>query len=243
MTRLYMEEALKHFGLSEKEVKVYLALLELGQSTAPKIAKKAGVKHPTTYVILDELRKKGLLTEIPKKSKSLFTAQSPETLLAARKEANEEIRLKMPEILALYNAKAEKPKVRFYQGEKEILELYKEIFSENEVWFIASIGSIPETLMPAIHRHIQKAFTNKTRIREIEEDDPISRDFRKKYESEFYSIKTAPHDFKLPSDNAIYGNKIALLSYKTEPMAVVVESEDVVKTYRSLFEMAWRSME
>lgn len=238
-----MDDILKHFGLSEKEAQVYLALLELGESTAPAISKKAGVKHPTTYVILDELRKKGLLTEIPKKSKSLYTAKSPEVLLAARKEANEEIRQAMPEILALYNAKAEKPKVRFYQGEAEMLSLYKEIFSENEIWFIASIGSIPETLMPHIHRHIQRASIHKTRIREIQNDDPVSQDFRKRYESEFYQIKTAPKDFALPTDNALYGNKIAIFSYKSDSMAVVIESEDVVKTYRSLFEMAWQSIE
>lgn len=238
-----MEEALKHFGLSEKEAKVYLALLELGQNTAPKIAKKANVKHPTTYVILDELRKKGLLTEIPKKSKSLYTAKSPEVLLAARKEANEEIRQTMPEILALYNAKAEKPKVRFYQGEREILDLYKEIFSEKEILFVASIGAIPESLMGSIHRHITRANQMKTVIREIEQDDPVSRGFRKQYESESYRIKTAPKNFELPSDNAIYGNKIAIFSYKNEPMAVIVESEDVVKTYRSLFEMAWQSIQ
>src|SRR5665647_1028350 len=114
-----MDEVLKHFGLSEKEAKVYLALLELGTCTAPAIAKKAEVKHPTTYVILDELRKKGLLTEMPKKSKSLYTAKSPEVLLAARREANQEIRDRMPEIMALDNAKAEKPKIRFYSGERE----------------------------------------------------------------------------------------------------------------------------
>ncbi len=237
-----MDEVLKHFGLSEKEAKVYLALLELGTSTAPAISKKAGVKHPTTYVVLDELRKKGLLTEIPKKSKSLYTAKSPDTLLAARKEANEEIRQAMPEILALYNAKAEKPKVRFYQGERDILDLYKEIFAENEIWFITSISSIPQNLMKNIHHHMIEGERRKTVIREIQQDDPVSQNFKKQYAREFYTVKTAPKNFELPTDNALYANKIAIFSYKGAGMAVVIESEDVVKTYRSLFEMAWQSI-
>lgn len=236
------KEVLQHFGLNEKQASIYLALLELGVASAPTISKKSGVKRPTTYVILQELRQKGLLTEMPKKSKTLYIAKSPEVLLATRKEQNEEIRITMPEILALYNAKAEKPRVRFYQGEREINELYAEIFYEKEIWFVASIGSIPENLMKCIHKYIARAAQKKTSIREIQMDDPISRDFRKQYESECYQIKTAPKNFDLPSDNAIYGNKIAIFSYKSEPMAVVIESEDVVKTYRSLFEMAWNSI-
>lgn len=238
-----IKESLQHFGLNEKQASIYLALLELGTASAPTISKKSGVKRPTTYVILQELRQKGLLTEMPKKSKTLYMAKPPEVLLATRKEQNEEIRIAMPEILALYNAKAEKPKVRFYQGEREINELYEEIFREKEIWFVASIGSIPENLLKSIHRYIARAKQEKTLVREIQMDDLVSRSFRKQYESETYQIKTAPKNFELPSDNAIYGNKIAIFSYKNELMGVVIESEDVVKTYRSLFEMAWNSIE
>lgn len=238
------EIALQHFGLNKKQASIYLALLELGQSSAPTISKKSGVKRPTTYVILQELRQRGLLTEIPKKSKTLYTAKSPEMLLAERKEQNEEIRIAMPEILALYNAKSEKPKVRFYQGEREVLDLYhKEIFQEKEILFIASIESIPENIMGSIVRHIPKIQKGEIVIREIQQGDPVSQAFKKKYANEFWTIKTAPEEFQLPTDNAIYGNKIAIFSYKSEPMAVVIESEDVAKTYRSLFEMAWSSIQ
>lgn len=237
-----IKETLQHFGLNEKQASIYLALLELGTASAPSISKKSGVKRPTTYVILQELRQKGLLTEMPKKSKTLYTAKSPEMLLAERKEQNEEIRLAMPEILALYNAKAEKPKVRFYQGEKEILDLYQNIFQEKEIWFITSFAAIPENFMQSIHKHITRAVQEKIHIREIQQDDPVSQGFRKQYEGGSYEIKTAPKNFELPSDNAIYGNKIAIFSYKNESTAVVIENEDVVKTYRSLFEMAWNSI-
>ena len=238
------KETLQHFGLNEKQASIYLALLELGTSSAPTISKKSGVKRPTTYVILQELRQKGLLTEMPKKSKTLFTAKSPEILLAARKEQNEEIRLTMPEILALYNSKAEKPKVRFYQGEKEILDLYhKEIFQAKEVWFVASIKSIPEAILKGIMRDMPRIQKGEVVLREIEQDDSFSQTWKKQYGCEFYVIKTAPKKFELPTDNAIYGNKIAIFSYKNELIAVVIESEDVVRTYRSLFEMAWDSID
>lgn len=239
-----IKETLQHFGLNEKQASIYLALLELGTASAPSISKKSGVKRPTTYVILQELRQKGLLTEMPKKSKTLYTAKSPEGLVATRREQNEEIRLAMPEILALYNAKAEKPKVRFYQGEREVLELYhKEIFQEKEIWFVSAISAIPKTILRSIEKHMLRIQKGEIIVREIIQNEPTSQAFGNRYRCKTYVTKIAPKNFELPTDNAIYGNKIAIFSYKSEPMAVVIESEDVVKTYRSLFEMAWNSID
>ena len=43
-------EKLEEFGLSEKEAKVYMASLEIGEATADQIAKHSGVNRSTTYV-------------------------------------------------------------------------------------------------------------------------------------------------------------------------------------------------
>ena len=58
-------------GLNEKESRVYLALLELGSGTAYAVAKKAGIKRPTAYIVLDELRKRGLVLKIPKSKNTI----------------------------------------------------------------------------------------------------------------------------------------------------------------------------
>ena len=51
-------EVLNKTGLHEKEAKVYLALLELGTADVSDIAAKAGVKRPTSYLVLDELKER-----------------------------------------------------------------------------------------------------------------------------------------------------------------------------------------
>ena len=55
-----IDQILGKYGLSDKEVKVYLALLELGPSPVRKVAGKAGVNRGTTYDILKSLRDQGL---------------------------------------------------------------------------------------------------------------------------------------------------------------------------------------
>ncbi len=105
-----LEQVLINLGLNEKQAKVYLALLQLGSGSVPSISVKSGVKRPTTYLILEELRRKELVILVPTTTK-IYTAKSPQILLEEQSEKESEIRQKMPELLAIYNTKKEKPKV------------------------------------------------------------------------------------------------------------------------------------
>ena len=71
-----LAQTLQQIGLEEKEAEVYLALLSLESSTAYQIAQHCEVKKPTVYVILEELRQKGLVLKVPHAKKALFAARN-----------------------------------------------------------------------------------------------------------------------------------------------------------------------
>lgn len=75
-----LEQELIAVGLSDKEAKVYLAALSLGEATAQQIAAKATVSRPTTYVIIESLAKQGLISSFDKGKKRYFAAARPEKL-------------------------------------------------------------------------------------------------------------------------------------------------------------------
>ena len=50
-----LEQTLKDYGLKEKQIKVYLACLQLGTGSVVKIAQKAGMPRSTVYEILESL--------------------------------------------------------------------------------------------------------------------------------------------------------------------------------------------
>ncbi len=68
--------SLEEIGLSDKEARVYLALLSLESATAYRVAERCGIKRPTVYVTLDDLRKKGLALKVPHAKKALFSAKN-----------------------------------------------------------------------------------------------------------------------------------------------------------------------
>lgn len=72
--RADLADKLSNIGLTSKEAQIYLALLTIGQGTAYQVAQHCEVKKPTVYVILEELRKKGLVLKVPHAKKALFAA-------------------------------------------------------------------------------------------------------------------------------------------------------------------------
>ena len=78
-------KSLKNLGLNEKEARVYVALLQLGKATAYSVAKHSGLKKPTTYVILDDLIDKGIVSKVPRAKIMQYTAISPEDLFSTYK--------------------------------------------------------------------------------------------------------------------------------------------------------------
>ncbi len=71
-------------GLTEKQASVYVALQKLGEATAYRIAEECDVKKPTVYVILEELRRMGLVLKIPHAKKQLFSPRDLDEYLTER---------------------------------------------------------------------------------------------------------------------------------------------------------------
>src|SRR4030042_4860359 len=76
-----IESSLKRIGVTDGEIKIYLALLELGSSTTWNITKKSGISGSKVYEVLDRLSKKGLASYTIKNNVRYFEAASPERIL------------------------------------------------------------------------------------------------------------------------------------------------------------------
>jgi len=76
-----MEEELKLLGLNDTDIKVYLALLELGESLASKIAEKARIPRASIYDILNRLIKEGIVSYVTRDFNKYFNAADPKTIV------------------------------------------------------------------------------------------------------------------------------------------------------------------
>lgn len=93
---------LKEAGLTEGEVKVYLALIRLGLTTIGPIVKESHVAHSIIYKILDNLKEKGLVSYIVKEKTKHFQAAQPQKIIdyiEERKEKLNESKQKIEQLL------------------------------------------------------------------------------------------------------------------------------------------------
>ena len=81
-----LEDILTKVGLDEKEAKIYVALLDLGSEKVHEIAKKAGVKRPTAYVILEQLYAKNFVIKTYHQRRAFYSAEKPDIILRSLKE-------------------------------------------------------------------------------------------------------------------------------------------------------------
>ncbi len=58
MTHIEMIDILQHYGFTEKEAKVYLAVFTLGSAPGSTVARHAGENRVTVYTILRDLGKR-----------------------------------------------------------------------------------------------------------------------------------------------------------------------------------------
>jgi len=142
MITIPIELELRKLGLTEKEVRVYLAGLELGPSSVQEIAKAAKISRPTTYEIIKKLKEKDLFAEIKQKGKRVLVAQSPERILGLLRTQKREIEEKEREFIRIIAALEAK-----YSKEKEGIKVYKGKEGLKALAEIISFSSTPEILI------------------------------------------------------------------------------------------------
>ena len=235
-------DILKQIGLTDKEAGVYLALLELGTATVHPIATKAGIKRPTTYLILEQLQQKGMVSVVPRATKALFTAESPEKILTDINKKQELIKRFLPNMLALYNEKKEKPQIQLFEGREGVREVYRKIYSANSVYFFGTVKEAekydPEALYAFVDRAAKMNFSVRDLLTHSAEDIAYAKKARLEKN---YEIKFLPEGWNFLTDNAIFGDNVVFFSFHPQIFAVVICSKEIALAIRTLFEFSWQA--
>lgn len=244
-----MEEVLKEIGLSDKEAKVYLACLTLGKDSVYDIAIQAGLKRPTVYLVLNDLLEKGLVSIEQTTKAKLYSAVHPKKLLSDIEVKRRKLEASLVDLESIYNRRSEKPKVRTFEGIKNVEVLYDEIsdFAKSKKNEVLSFGTIEfiESVHPAQFKYWKKSIhRHQSHIREILNGDDANKAYSVEMEENnpnhqirFLSDINAPFG----NDNLIFGNKLAIFSSQNEFFVIVIESESIVQSFKSFFELAWQS--
>lgn len=234
---------LDKLGLEGKKAKVYLAVLEIGEGTVHNIAKKAGLKRTTTYEIIDQLFQEGLVVHVKLGKKTLVTAENPEKIKLKLKDKLETAERLLPELKSFYNSSLVKPRITLYEGEKGIINLYYKTIEKPNVEILAftAVTEGFESIGEPGQRYINDRVKADIFCRVISPNTPEAQRYQGRDVIEKRKTKLVPAEkFPFGVEINIWDNKIAIMSYtKAEMIGVLIESKELYKTLRSVFELCW----
>jgi HTH-type transcriptional regulator, sugar sensing transcriptional regulator len=119
-----LETTLQQIGLPEKQARIYMACLELGECSIKEIAKKAEVKRTTIYDIIDDMIATGFIRTTMQGKKKRFLAAEPSELESIIKKREALLAQILPQLNSLNNGGGAKPKVWFYEGKDGLKDVY-----------------------------------------------------------------------------------------------------------------------
>lgn len=240
---------LEKLGFSDKESRVYVAALELGVTGVQELARKAKINRPTAYVILQSLQAKGIINTVNIGGKVRYVVEPPEqlkTMLDQRimhfDHLKKEVTAALPELKSIYNLANDKPTVRFYEG-LEGLRFMRELILRHAGKMMYVAYSLDDYLQVFEEKerldHRTKRIKKKIKVKAI----ITSRHGEIPDGKKFLSDRRYVPFYKFPftSDVTIMDDMVAIASLKGKLSGVVIESVEITKTFRSIFELAWET--
>ncbi len=234
-------------GLTGKQAQVYLALLELGESTMTRIARKANLKRPTVYLVIDELNMLGLISEVVKGKKKFYSAVHPKRLVEIAKFRAGQAEKILPELVAIQKSDM-KPKIRMLEGVSGARIAYQEAFAslnnkEEGLWLgniTFMVENFPELLQeynvlikkirdPHIRELIYGGEKSREWVQNMQDKIPKNHFIKYFGEGKGFGI----------TDQFIIGNQIINFSLGKEIFVLIIESKEIAQSQRALFEILW----
>ena len=240
------------FGLSDKEAKVYLALIELEVATVTEISKTANIKRSSTYVVLESLKEKGLVSMSEDKKVQNYVAISPDMLLLeaqTRAKKAEDIKIKIseivPELKALHKDTKQKPIVKVFEGKQGVMNSMSEslecdeklirVCSSHESW----LNEYPD-FKEFIIDYVKRRHKLGIKMHSIHPDTDVAIQLTKMNPFEFDKTVLIPKlKYKFPAELAIWDNKIGYVSPDKRGFAMTIESKEIAEVMKTLFDLAY----
>lgn len=241
-----LKKSMEYIGFSEKEILVYLALLELGKGTVTEISRKAGINRPTGYHVLEGLEGKGLVRVSGKEPKQEYVAESPgqiEKLILTKVEEEKKIlteaRKIIPELQSMHNV-LDRPKVLFYEGTEGLKQVYEDTLTSHEaIRAYATYDNLRETLPGYFPKYFYRRAKKGIPIRAIFPSTDASLELSKDNKKQLRETAIIPSKlFYFTPEINIYDNKVMIASWR-EKLGIIIESEEIADSMKKIYELAW----
>ncbi|MEK6973943.1 MAG: helix-turn-helix domain-containing protein [Nanoarchaeota archaeon] len=238
---------LEDIGFTKGEIKVYLALLKLGESTTGLIIEHAKISSGKVYVILGKLIDKGLASFIIKEKTKYFTAASPNRIIdylhnkeQSLKEKEQKILQLLPSLLAIRNSTKKNYETNLFRGikgiEAAIYESLEELTTNDEDLTMGVISSKKKQYNIMFQRWHKARIKRKILCKVLfsDRDTEYFEAFKKMKYTEVRVLEGIT-----PSAVDVMNDTIHIYTYGEVPSCLAIRNPEIALSFRSFFYNLW----
>lgn len=248
---LIMEDLLAAAGLNEGQTKIYLFLLQNGESIPPVVARKLELTRTNAYKLLDSLVDVGLVVKAEVNKKFVYKADDPIALtniVAAERNRvialENNVREAMTELRRTYEKNSDSQDVRTFRGNPAVKSLYISQAKKKEpIYFIKTRTDIPtmgHETMDAIRRLPAKLGTERYGIT----PDVPEAILNPAIDRSANLTRTWIHadDYTAPVEWTVSGDELLIISFEKEASAIRIKNPVVAKAFKQLWHLLDRNV-
>src|SRR3989338_2590804 len=245
-------ENLRKIGLTEGEIKVYEALLELGECTKTALAKRSKIAPSNIYDITNRLLEKGIISKVEKNGISHFSPANPHRLLDFLNQKKEDIEKEknfitsiLPNLVSKFNNVKETINVEVFHNWNGLRTIFEDMLTEckkeDKNYVLGAGKGEKDELFDTFFLKYSKLREKKGIITHI----IFNSDLKERKEridfflnSNMYLVKFLHQS--TPSEIMTYKNKVCIILLAKEPIVIRITSKEVASSFRQYFDIAWK---
>lgn len=241
------EKELQKLNFDQKEASVYVAMLELGETNIERIARKSKVSRTSVYHVIESLKDKGYVEMTKRAGKTVYYALGPKKIGEKLEEKKVILDRIIPGLLSITNAIDKKPGIRYFEGTEGIREIYKDTLKHHDqetlVWTTEDILKYFDVDWLWDYYVVERV-KNKIWQRTIAPDIDYAQELAEDDQKHLRQMRfCSPEEYPMYVDVTLYGGRfVGIMSFK-DGLGLIIESEGIYKTLKSIFEMNWKMLE
>jgi sugar-specific transcriptional regulator TrmB len=245
-----MDLLLEKLGITGRESKAFMTILEKGAQPLSVIAKAVGSPRSSMYVIVGRLKELGLVEEF-ERSGVKYVQCVPvndimDLLKLKEKELEQTMALleeKMPELESIQNRLSITPQVQFYEGKKAAMKMYEEVLKEKKIWAWFNPQIVKEAMPEYVYNVAKTLRKHKGELQEILAHSDEALDYKERFERKNHEVRILPKGELFEADTIIAGDKIFMISYGDNQVSgTKIVNKALAQSLRVLFGQAWANL-
>lgn len=233
---------LEDIGFTGAEIKVFLALLELGSSTAGRVVEKSGLQNAVVHRAFHSLAEKGILTSIYEGKIRCYQAIEPRQLLHFLDEKRSRLEKILPQLESRRELAQQAPHASLFQGVRGIKTLINYMIDTDAKEYFSYGG--PQKAHDLLGDFFWENFHKRRVEKKIKARllfhaslqwwaDELNKTFK------LTAVRTTHKNFEELTETIICGNRVAIIIYLDKPFGFLIEEALAAQSYKKFFALLW----